>query len=98
MYNNVCADGIQTPAASRAYCRGMRCVPGLHTYGGSRLLWLTLLSCTMHVRAQTNPDFRQAQMLSSSVDDKILKEGLIGMGIGAAVVGVGLAVLFGTRK
>jgi fission 1 protein len=48
--------------------------------------------------AQTNPDFRQAEMLSNSVDNKILKEGLIGMGIGAAVVGVGLAVLFGTRK
>jgi hypothetical protein len=47
---------------------------------------------------QTGPDFRQAEQLQAAVDDKILKEGLIGMGIGAAVLGVGLAVLFGSGR
>lgn len=47
---------------------------------------------------QTHPDFRQAAFLKGEVDDIILKEGLVGVGIGAAVVGVGLALLFGGSK
>lgn len=34
----------------------------------------------------------------AQVDDEILKHGLMGVGIGAAVVGVGLALLFGGRR
>lgn len=47
---------------------------------------------------QVHPDFRQAEALHSAVDDKILGQGLVGVGIGAAVVGVGLAILFGAAK
>mmetsp|Transcript_5554 Transcript_5554/g.9693 ORF Transcript_5554/g.9693 Transcript_5554/m.9693 type:complete len:152 (-) Transcript_5554:386-841(-) len=44
---------------------------------------------------QGSPGSRQAQHLLDKVDDIVLKEGVIGISIGAAVVGVGLAVLFG---
>lgn len=45
--------------------------------------------------AQVHPDFHQADGLKARVDEQIMKEGMWGVGIGAAVVGVGLAVLFG---
>ncbi|PNH11589.1 hypothetical protein TSOC_001557 [Tetrabaena socialis] len=44
------------------------------------------------------PEFRQADFLRGLVDDAIVKEGLVGVGIGAAVVGVALAVFLGGRK
>lgn len=42
-----------------------------------------------------HPDFRQAEALHTAVDNKILSQGLMGVGLGAAVLGVGLAILFG---
>jgi hypothetical protein len=47
---------------------------------------------------QTYPEFRQAESLKSLCDEKLLRDGLVAGGIGAAVVGVGLALLFGSRK
>ena len=47
---------------------------------------------------QTHPDFHQADGLKVRVDEQIMKEGMWGVGIGAAVVGVGLAVLFGSSR
>ncbi len=38
------------------------------------------------------------QALLSDVDDQVLKEGLLGVGLGAAVVGLGLALLFGAGR
>ncbi len=45
-----------------------------------------------------SPDFRQAETLQAAVDDKILREGLLGVGVGAAVLGVGLAILFSSGR
>ncbi|KAG2487293.1 hypothetical protein HYH03_014133 [Edaphochlamys debaryana] len=44
-----------------------------------------------------HPGFRQAEFLRGLTEDAIVREGLMGVGIGAAVVGlgVGLAVLLG---
>eukprot|EP00983_Pelagomonas_calceolata_P107786 1159386-Pelagomonas_calceolata.AAC.6 len=45
-----------------------------------------------------HPDFHQADHLRSRVDEQIMRDGVWGIGVGAAVVGVGLAVLFGSRR
>jgi hypothetical protein len=47
---------------------------------------------------ERHPDMHQAAALKASVDDQVVKEGLMGVGIAAGVVGVGLALLFGSRK
>ncbi|KAF5830590.1 hypothetical protein DUNSADRAFT_14320 [Dunaliella salina] len=47
---------------------------------------------------QAHPDFHQADHLRSRVDEQIMREGLWGVGVGTAVLGVGLAVLFGSRR
>lgn len=49
-------------------------------------------------RPQESPDFRQAEFLKGLVEDCIVKEGLVGVGIGAAVIGVALAVIFGGSR
>jgi len=49
-------------------------------------------------RLQAHPDFHQADHLKGKVDDQIMKEGVMGVSIGAAVLGVGLAVLFGSSR
>ena len=36
-------------------------------------------------------------MLKGLIEDAIVKEGLVGVGIGAAVVGVALAIMFSKR-
>lgn len=51
--------------------------------------------------AQVNPECRQAQALKVAVDDQIVKEGLIGIGIGAGVlglIGIGIAAIAGGRR
>ncbi len=47
---------------------------------------------------EQHPDMHQAVSLKSNTDDAIVKEGLMGVGIAAGVVGLGLAVLFGSRR
>jgi hypothetical protein len=47
---------------------------------------------------QDHPDFRQAASLLEEVDDRVVKQGLVGLGVGAglaAVVGLGLGLLLG---
>lgn len=45
-----------------------------------------------------HPDMHQALSLKANTEDAIVKEGLMGVGIAAGVVGLGLAVLFGGRR
>eukprot|EP00884_Botryococcus_braunii_P002286 jgi/Botrbrau1/12058/Bobra.0295s0013.1 len=50
---------------------------------------------------QVNPECRQAQTLKAAVDDQVVKEGLIGIGIGAGVlgiIGIGIAAIVGGRR
>jgi fission 1 protein len=47
---------------------------------------------------ERHPDMHQAQSLKASVDEQVVKDGLVGVGIAAGVVGVGLALLFGSRR
>jgi mitochondrial fission 1 protein len=47
---------------------------------------------------QVDPECRQGQNLKAAVDEQIVKEGLIGIGIGAGVLGViglGIAAIVG---
>lgn len=46
---------------------------------------------------QESPEFRQADVLKGLIEDAIVKEGLVGVGIGAAVLGVALAVIFSKK-
>ncbi|KAG2453270.1 hypothetical protein HYH02_002593 [Chlamydomonas schloesseri] len=47
---------------------------------------------------QEQPGFRQAEFLRGLTEDAIVREGLLGVGIGAAVAGVALALLFGAGR
>lgn len=44
---------------------------------------------------ESDPGFRQAETLKAAVDDAVVKDGLVGMGVVAAVAGVGAALIFG---
>lgn len=43
-------------------------------------------------RPQVHPEFRQAEALLEACDKEILKDGLVGLGAGAAIVG-GIAAI-----
>ncbi|KAL6756557.1 hypothetical protein V8C86DRAFT_2647363 [Haematococcus lacustris] len=47
-----------------------------------------------------HPDCRQAEALQKLCDDCILRDGLLGVGVGlgATLLGIGLAVLFSSKK
>lgn len=45
---------------------------------------------------QAHPDFHQADTLKARVDEQIVHQGLWGVGVGTAVLGIGLAVLLGS--
>ena len=50
---------------------------------------------------QDHPDFRQAESLLVEVDERVIKQGLVGLGVGAgvaAVVGIGLGLLLGGQR
>lgn len=47
---------------------------------------------------QAHPDFHQADHLKTRVDEQIMQQGMWGVGIGAAVLGVGLAAILGSRR
>jgi hypothetical protein len=50
---------------------------------------------------QEHPDFRQAESLLAEVDERVIKQGLVGLGVGAgvaAVVGIGLGLLLGGQR
>jgi len=44
------------------------------------------------------PDFRQAESLLDAVESEIVKDGMVGVGIGAAIVGVIAAVAVGAMR
>lgn len=44
---------------------------------------------------QDYPDFRQAESLKAAVDDRVVKDGLLGLGVAGAVAAVALGVIFG---
>lgn len=46
------------------------------------------------------PDFRQAQTLLDAVEQEVVKDGLIGLGAGAAIIGIvaGIAVAASKRR
>ena len=48
-------------------------------------------------RQQKYPDFRQAEVLKGLVDDAIVRDGVIGVGIAGAVA-VGAALLIGAMR
>jgi hypothetical protein len=61
--------------------------------GSARKLLATILTAT--------PASRQAVALKAAVDDQIVRDGLLGIGIGAAAVaalGFALAMAFGSRR
>jgi len=43
---------------------------------------------TLQGLVESHPDFRQAETLLDHVENEIVKEGLIGIGAGAAIIGV----------
>jgi len=48
-----------------------------------------------------NPQWRQAQTLKAAVDDQVVKEGLLGIGVATAIGGVAaliLAAALGARR
>ncbi|GIL64459.1 hypothetical protein Vafri_18375 [Volvox africanus] len=47
---------------------------------------------------QEHPGFRQAEFLRGLAEDAIVREGLMGVGIGAALAGVALAVFLGSGR
>lgn len=71
-------------------------LPGVHLLD---CCWAWLLPVhTVPCPPQDHPDFRQAASLLEEVDDRVVKQGLVGLGVGAglaAVVGLGLGLLLG---
>ena len=47
---------------------------------------------------ETNPDFRQAANLLEAAEKEIIKDGLVGVGAGAAIVGAIAAVVVALAK
>lgn len=47
---------------------------------------------------QGNPEFRQAESLLKSVDEDIVRDGLVGVGAGAAVIGVIGAIAYAALR
>jgi len=45
-----------------------------------------------------HPDFRQAQALQAECDDLVLRDGLLGVGMLAGVVGIGIGILAGAGR
>eukprot|EP00878_Enallax_costatus_P005214 GHUV01005480.1.p1 GENE.GHUV01005480.1~~GHUV01005480.1.p1 ORF type:complete len:152 (+),score=43.82 GHUV01005480.1:278-733(+) len=41
------------------------------------------------------PDFRQAESLKAAVDERVVKDGLVGLGVAGAVAAIALGVIFG---
>jgi hypothetical protein len=48
--------------------------------------------------AQDYPEFRQAATLKADVDDRVVKDGLLGLGVVGAVAAVALGVIFGAGR
>lgn len=44
------------------------------------------------------PDFRQAQALQAECDDLVLRDGLVGVGVLGAVLGIGVGILVGASR
>jgi hypothetical protein len=47
---------------------------------------------------QDYPEFRQAMSLKSEVDERVVKDGLLGLGVVGAVAAVALGVIFGAGR
>jgi hypothetical protein len=47
---------------------------------------------------QDYPEFRQAATLKADVDDRVVKDGLLGLGVVGAVAAVALGVIFGAGR
>jgi len=50
------------------------------------------------VDLQAYPDFRQAISLKTEVDERVVKDGLMGLGLVGAVAAVALGVIFGASR
>ncbi|WIA34056.1 hypothetical protein OEZ86_012434 [Tetradesmus obliquus] len=53
---------------------------------------------TLTTLLQEYPDFRQAESLKQEVDDRVVRDGLFGLGVAGAVAAVALGVIFGAGK
>jgi hypothetical protein len=57
-----------------------------------------LLLLLLLLLLQDHPDFRQAISLKSEVDERVVKDGLLGLGVVGAVAAVALGVIFGAGR
>lgn len=65
----------------------------------SRLLIVVLLRPSVVLAvAQDYPDFRQAESLKADVDDRVVKDGLLGLGVAGAVAALALGVILGAGR
>lgn len=59
---------------------------------------LTSLTSLSAALPQGNPEFRQAGSLLKSVDEDIVRDGLVGVGAGAALIGVIGAITYAALR
>lgn len=64
------------------------------------LLCLRLQPSTLFclLLCQDYPEFRQAQSLKTEVDERVVKDGLLGLGVAGAVAAVALGLIFGAGR
>ena len=57
--------------------------------------WIAVYAISLCAERQVSPESRQAQALKQAVEDQIVKEGLIGVGIAGGVLGVAAVIVGG---